>query len=60
MATGLGSDQSAGALARSGGDLPLALVHAVSRRPVGHCRRALGEGGTVRAAIALLAGDDAR
>ena len=60
MATGLDPDQSAGALARSGGDLPLALVHAVSRRPVEQCRRALGERGTVRAALKLLAGDDAR
>jgi N-acetylmuramic acid 6-phosphate etherase len=60
MAAGLGSDRSAGALVRSGGDLPLALVHAVSGRPVEECRRALTEGGTVRAALELLAGDDAR
>lgn len=59
MATGIGPEESAAALTRSGGDLPLALLHALSRRPVDECRRALSDGGSVRAALDLLAATDA-
>jgi N-acetylmuramic acid 6-phosphate etherase len=60
MATGLPGDDAAAALARSGGDLPLALVHALSGRPVAECRHALDGGGTVRAALELLTAPPAR
>ncbi len=60
LASGLGGDEATTALARSGGDLPLALVHVLSGRPVADCRHALGAGGTVRAALDLLAAPDAR
>jgi N-acetylmuramic acid 6-phosphate etherase len=59
-AAGLGAADSAAVLARSGGDLPLALVHALSGRTVGDCRRALGDAGNVRAALAVLGVHDAR
>jgi alpha-N-acetylglucosaminidase len=54
MATGLGRDESAAALARGGGDLPLALLHALTGRSADECRHALAEGGNVRAALRLL------
>jgi N-acetylmuramic acid 6-phosphate etherase len=56
MATGLRQDESAAVLDRAGGDVPLALVHALSGRPLGECRTAL-DGGGVRAALNALAGD---
>ncbi|MFI5896139.1 N-acetylmuramic acid 6-phosphate etherase [Actinoplanes sp. NPDC051513] len=55
MATGLEAEQAAAVLARSGGDLPLALVHTLSGRPLDECRRALGGGRGVRAALESLA-----
>jgi len=57
MAAGLAPPESAEALARCGGDLPLALVHVLSGRAVEDCRTAL-RGGGVRAALDAL-GDDA-
>jgi N-acetylmuramic acid 6-phosphate etherase len=60
MATGLGPEESAAALARGGGDLPVALLHALSGRPVEECRRSLAAGGSVRAALGLMAAADAR
>lgn len=56
MATGLGHDESSAALARSHGDVPLALVHLLSGRPLDDCRAAL-RGGAVRAALHRLADD---
>jgi len=56
MATGLGPDESAAVLTGAGGEVPLALVHALSGRPLDECRTALAGGG-VRAALANLAGD---
>lgn len=56
MATGLGHDESAAALARCDGDVPLTLVHLLSGRPLDDCRDAL-RGGDVRAALHRLAGD---
>ena len=58
MATDLGVDESAAVLARSAGDVPLALLHALSGRPVEDCRAALGNGAGVRAALELLAAGD--
>ena len=52
---GLGPADAAATLARCGGDLRLAVVHALSGRPVDTCRRAL-TGTGVRAALDLLAG----
>ena len=60
MAAGLGCADSAAALARCDGDLPLALLHALSGRTVDDCRRAHRDGGSVRAALDLLGGRDAR
>jgi len=60
MATGLGAEESAATLARAGGDLPVALTHALSGRPVEQCRRSLRAAGSVRAALHLLAAADAR
>lgn len=60
MATGLGPSQSAAVLTSAGGDVPLALVHALSGRPLDECRAALGDavlGGGVRAALDALASD---
>jgi N-acetylmuramic acid 6-phosphate etherase len=54
MATGLGDDDSAKVLAQAEGNVPLALVHALSGRPLAECRAALGDGG-VRAALEALA-----
>jgi N-acetylmuramic acid 6-phosphate etherase len=54
LATGIGPDESAAALARSDGDVPLALVHLLSGRPLEDCRDAL-RGGAVRAALQHLA-----
>ncbi len=54
LATGIGPDESAAALARSDGDVPLALVHLLSGRPLDDCRDAL-RGGGVRAALRHLA-----
>lgn len=56
MATGLDAQESATVLAAAGGDVPLALVHALSGRPLAECRVALNGGG-VRAALVTLAGD---
>jgi N-acetylmuramic acid 6-phosphate etherase len=53
MATGLSVDESSAVLARAGGDVPLALVHALSGRPLDDCRTALTTG-SVRAALADL------
>jgi N-acetylmuramic acid 6-phosphate etherase len=53
MATGLGPDESAAILTRAGGDVPLALVHALSGRPFDECRDAL-TGRGVRAALDAL------
>ena len=58
-AAGRGSAESAAALARSGGDVPLALLHLLSGRDVDECRRALRDGGSVRAALEFLAAPDA-
>jgi N-acetylmuramic acid 6-phosphate etherase len=58
MATGLEPAAAAAALARSDGDVTLAVLHALSGRPVGDCRRALAGGG-VRTALTLLARGDA-
>ncbi|MEJ3743530.1 N-acetylmuramic acid 6-phosphate etherase [Actinomycetes bacterium KLBMP 9797] len=55
MATGLGTAASAAVLDRAGGDVPLALVHALSGRPLDECRTALSSGGGVRTALARLA-----
>ncbi|GAA4708629.1 N-acetylmuramic acid 6-phosphate etherase [Phytohabitans rumicis] len=55
MATGLGAAQSAQALADCGGDVPLALLRALSGRTVDECRRALDGGRGVRAALELMA-----
>jgi N-acetylmuramic acid 6-phosphate etherase len=60
MATGLDTAASDAALTRCGGDLPLALLHALSGRAVDECRRALAEGGGVRAALQLLGAGDGR
>ena len=54
MATSWNSVDSAAALARAGNDLPLALLHSLSDRPVDECRRALLTTGTVRAALETL------
>jgi N-acetylmuramic acid 6-phosphate etherase len=54
MATGLGDDDSAAVLAGAEGDVPLALVHALSGRSLDECRAALDERG-VRAALDVLA-----
>jgi N-acetylmuramic acid 6-phosphate etherase len=56
MATGLGFDECAAVLVDAGGHVPLALVHALSGRPLDECRAAL-DGGGVRAALARLAGN---
>ncbi|HEX6358344.1 N-acetylmuramic acid 6-phosphate etherase [Actinophytocola sp.] len=53
MATGLGAVESAAVLARAGGDVSLALVHALSDRPLDECRDALSGRG-VRAALDTL------
>jgi N-acetylmuramic acid 6-phosphate etherase len=57
MAAGLGPADAAATLDRCGGDLRLAVVHALSGRPVDACRAALdgAAGGGVRAALDLLA-----
>lgn len=60
MATGLGAEEAAATLARAGGDLPVALLHALSGQPVEECRRSLRAAGGVRAALTLLAAADAR
>jgi N-acetylmuramic acid 6-phosphate etherase len=60
MATGLGPRECAAALAGAGGDLPVALLHALSGRPVEECRRGLRAAGSVRAALDLMAAADAR
>jgi N-acetylmuramic acid 6-phosphate etherase len=60
LATGLGSAESATALARCAGDVPLALVQVLSGHTVDECRQALRTGGGVRAALDLLAATDAR
>jgi N-acetylmuramic acid 6-phosphate etherase len=54
MATGLGDDDSAAALTKADGNVPLALVHALSGRPLDECRAVLRDGG-VRAALDALA-----
>jgi N-acetylmuramic acid 6-phosphate etherase len=59
MAAGLTPEQAAAALDRCDGDLRLAVVHALSGRPVGACRGAL-DGTGVRAALELLAGGHVR
>lgn len=59
-ATGLDGDASVAALARCGGDVPLALVHVLSGRTVDECRTALDGGRGVRAALDHLAARDAR
>ena len=41
MATGLSVEESSAVLARAGGEVPLALVHALSGRPLDECRAAL-------------------
>jgi N-acetylmuramic acid 6-phosphate etherase len=56
MATGLGRAESSAVLARSDGDVPLALVHALSGRDVEDCRDVLRDG-NVRVALTLLAAD---
>jgi N-acetylmuramic acid 6-phosphate etherase len=53
MATGLDAEESGAVLARAGGDVPLALVHALSGRPLDECRAAL-TGRGVRAALEAL------
>lgn len=59
MAAGAGAGEAAAALARCDGDLPLAVLHVLSARPVEDCRHALGAGGGVRAALDLLDAHDA-
>lgn len=59
-AAGIGHPESTAALARSDGDLPLALLHALSAHPVEDCRRALRDAGSVRAALTVLGARDAR
>lgn len=54
-AAGLGPEESAAVLGRCDGDVPLALTHALSGRTVAESRRALTDGGSVRAALAVLA-----
>lgn len=54
MATGLGDDDSAAVLTKADGNVPLALVHALSGRPLAECRAVLRDGG-VRAALDALA-----
>ncbi|GAB3452083.1 N-acetylmuramic acid 6-phosphate etherase [Actinophytocola sediminis] len=56
MATGLSQDESAAALRHSDGDVPLALVHLLSGRPLADCRAALRAGG-VRSALHRLTTD---
>jgi N-acetylmuramic acid 6-phosphate etherase len=58
MATGLEPAEAAEALARGDGDVTLAVLHALSGRPVDDCRRVLAGGG-VRTALTLLARGDA-
>lgn len=56
MATGLGHDECAAVLVDAGGQVPLALVHALSGQPLDTCRATLNGDG-VRAALARLAGN---
>lgn len=53
MATGLSVEESGAVLARADGDVPLALVHALSGRSLDDCRTALTTG-SVRTALADL------
>jgi N-acetylmuramic acid 6-phosphate etherase len=55
-AAGIGAEESAAVLGRCGGDVPLALTHVLSGHTVERCRQALAGGGSVRAALTLLAG----
>lgn len=59
MATGLPSAKGATLLDRCGGDLPLALVHALSGRSIDDARHALDTDGGVRAALERLGVDRA-
>jgi N-acetylmuramic acid 6-phosphate etherase len=58
MATGLGPADASSALERCAGDVRLAVLHALTGRPVDECRRAL-DGTGVRGALESLAARDA-
>ncbi|MCW6004161.1 N-acetylmuramic acid 6-phosphate etherase [Micromonospora sp. CPCC 205371] len=60
MATGLDDALSAAALSEAGGEVPVAVLHALSGRQANACRDALREGGSVRAALSLLGAPDGR
>jgi N-acetylmuramic acid 6-phosphate etherase len=60
MATGLDEASSAAALSEAGGEVPVAVLHALSGKPAAECRDALRAAGSVRAALSLLGTVDGR
>ncbi|GLH96753.1 N-acetylmuramic acid 6-phosphate etherase [Phytohabitans aurantiacus] len=60
MATGLDDAGAAAALSEASGEVPVAVLRALSARPARECREALRDGGSVRAALATLGTADAR
>jgi N-acetylmuramic acid 6-phosphate etherase len=60
MATGLDEASSAAALSEADGEVPVAVLHALSGKPAAECRDALRAAGSVRAALSLLGTVDGR